>query len=108
MKYSVLLTVSAEDDLLGIYKYVYINDSPGSAERLYKKIVNLLYKLEEFPERGHTLPELENIRNYNFLEVHFKPYRIIYHIKGNIVYINGIFDGRRQMQKLLEDRLFKS
>lgn len=108
MKFNVFITSKAEEDLLEIYKYVYLNDSPGSADNLYKKLMDLISKLETLPERGHVLPELSVVKNLDYLEVHFKPYRIIYHIKKNVVFIIAVFDGRRQMQKLLEDRLLKN
>ena len=38
-------------------------------------------------------------------EVFFKPYRIIYHIRGERVIVNLIADGRRDMEALLQRRL---
>jgi toxin ParE1/3/4 len=45
------------------------------------------------------------IREYR--EVFFKPYRLIYRIIGNKVYIMLIVDGRRDMQSLLQRRLLE-
>ena len=63
--------------------------------------------LESFPERGHTPPELERINLIGFFEIHFKPYRIIYQILNNNVYIHCVLDGRRELQELLEKRLLR-
>jgi toxin ParE1/3/4 len=43
-----------------------------------------------------------------FRQVFFKPYRIIYRVMGNNVYVLLIADGRRDMQKLLQRRLLQA
>jgi toxin ParE1/3/4 len=43
------------------------------------------------------------IREYR--ETFFKPYRIVYHVDGHLVFISLIADGRRDMQSLLARRL---
>ncbi|MBA3017875.1 MAG: type II toxin-antitoxin system RelE/ParE family toxin, partial [Desulfobacteraceae bacterium] len=43
------------------------------------------------------------IRDYR--EIFFKPYRIIYRIDNENVYVYLIVDGRRDMQTLLQRRL---
>ena len=37
----------------------------------------------------------------------FKPYRIVYQVGKKTVYIHCVFDGRRDMQKLLQERLLR-
>jgi len=56
---------------------------------------------ENFP------PELERIGVYDYREVFFKPYRIIYQISGSEVYVHCVLDGRRDMQTLLQQRLLR-
>ena len=46
------------------------------------------------------------LREYR--EVYFKPYRIIYRIIAQHVYVMVIADGRRDMQILLERRLLQA
>ena len=43
------------------------------------------------------------IREYR--EAHFKPYRIVYRVLGEEVYVYLVADGRREMQTLLASRL---
>jgi toxin ParE1/3/4 len=43
----------------------------------------------------------------DFREVLFKPYRVIYEVTGNRVVVLGCFDGRRDMQLLLERRMLR-
>jgi toxin ParE1/3/4 len=47
--------------------------------------------------RGHTPPELERIGIYEYREIHYKPYRIIYQIIESDVYVHCVLDGRREL-----------
>ena len=107
MKYEVYVTQDAEDDIFSIYNYILENDSENSANYVFQKLKETCQNLMPFPDRGHTLPELERINVYNYKETHFKPYRIIYQILDNKVYIHCVFDGRRDLQEVLENRLFR-
>ena len=107
MKYKVNIVKSAEDDLLELYKYIYFNDCEVNADRIYKKITEKIFSLEEFPDRGHILPELKFLGIDEFLEIFFKPYRIIYQIIEKTVFVHCVLDGRRDIQKLLEERLLR-
>jgi toxin ParE1/3/4 len=52
-------------------------------------------------------PELSRINVTAFLEVHFKPYRILYEIDTATVYMHCVLDGRRDLTTLLERRLLR-
>ena len=108
MKFKVNFISNAEDDLFEIYKYVYLNDSEDNAEKLYEKLYNKCLTLEASPERGRIPPELKLLEIEEFLEILYKPYRIIYQIIENKVFVHCILDGRREIQKLLEERLLRS
>lgn len=107
MKYKVNFVSDAEEDLFEIYKYVYSNDSEDNAEKLYSKLREKCLLLQEFPERGYISPELNLLEVSDFLEIHHKPYRIIYRIIKKEVFIHCIIDGRRDIQKLLQERLLR-
>jgi len=107
VKYQVNLLSMAEDDLLEIYKYVFINDSEDNADKLYEKLFATCKRLEKHPTRGHVPPELKDLGVEDFLEVHYKPYRIIYRVIEKRVFIYCILDGRRDLSKLLEERLLR-
>ena len=49
--------------------------------------------------------ELAGLGIKEYRQVFFKPYRIIYRVLGERVYIYVIADGRRNMQSLLSRRL---
>jgi len=105
--YSVAIIDEAYADILGIYKYILEHDSVQGADYVFGKIEELCYSLNHLPERGHVPPELARISVTTYLEIHFKPYRIIYEIEGKKVFIHCILDGRRELQDLLERRLLR-
>ena len=107
MKSRVHILQEAEDDIFEIYKYILENDSKQSAAYVYDKIRGKINSLQEQPARGHHPPELERIGITGFLEIHFKPYRIIYEIDGREIFIHAVLDGRRDLQSLLERRMFR-
>lgn len=107
VKYKVSFVIDAEEDLFEIYKFVYLNDSEKNADYLIDKLQSECFKLQEYPERGHTPPELQLLNILDFLEIHFKPYRIIYRIVKKEVFIHCVLDGRRDMQKILQERLLR-
>lgn len=107
MKYKVNIVKSAEDDLLELYKYIYFNDCEESADKVYSKLEEKISSLQEFSNRGHVPPELSILGIEDFLEINYKPYRIICQIIYGIVYVHCVFDGRRDIQKLLQERLIR-
>jgi len=107
VKLKVNLIADAAEDLFEIYKYVYLNGSEEEAERLYSKLYEKCQTLHNYPGRGHVVPELGQFGINDFLEIHFKPYRIIYQIIQSEVFVHCILDGRRELQQLLQERLLR-
>jgi toxin ParE1/3/4 len=107
MKHKVLIDPQAKQDLKEIFIYVAVNDNPSSASKLLDAIESGCYSLNEFPERGHIPPELIDTGIRKYLEIHYKPYRIIYEIENELVYIHSILDGRRNIQEILSERLLR-
>ena len=64
--------------------------------------------LSETPERGTYPKELLAIGIREYREIFFKPYRIIYRVIAENIYILLIADGRRDMQGLLQRRLLQA
>jgi toxin ParE1/3/4 len=106
-KYKVVIDPLAKLDFKEIFIFVAINDSIQSANKLLDALEATCYKLEKYPERGHIPPELRQTGIKNYLEIHYKPYRIIYEIEGNLVYIHSVLDGRRNIQEILNNRILR-
>jgi toxin ParE1/3/4 len=107
MKFQVHFVSDAEEDLFEIYSYVAKNDSILKAKKLLANIEQTCLSLSALPKRGHIPPELERVAVYDYLEIHFKPYRIIYQTISSRVYIHCIVDGRRDLSELLHKRLLR-
>jgi len=106
-RYRVRLTEDAEQDLIDIYRYVATQDSIEKADYVLDQLQSLCSDLDEMPQRGHLPPELDRIGLTAYREVNFKPYRVIFEVIGQNVFVLCILDGRRDMQSLLERRLLR-
>lgn len=107
MNFIVNFTFDAAADLKEIYKYVLFNDSERSTDNLVDNLRSKCLELKSYPQRGHVPPELQLLHIQDFLEIHYKTYRIIYRINKKKVLIHCILDGRREMEKLLQERLLR-
>ena len=105
MSFLVLLTDDAARDLEEICDYIDRHDLPGRADHVLRRIEKAFSSLSEHPHRGSYPKELLDIGIREYREVFFKPYRIIYRVTEDNVYVLVITDGRRNMRGLLERRL---
>jgi len=101
---SIFFLPDAEDDIFNIYKYNDKNYSSKNALETIKEIKTTISNLKNYPNIGNIPPELERIDIYEYREVHFSPYRIIYKIIGENIYIHCILDSRRDIRSLLMER----
>lgn len=108
MNFEVFVTNEAEKDILDIYDFIASNDSFRKADKIFENLKHACNSLSRYPDRGHIPPELERINLLNFREIHYKPFRIIYQILEKQVFIHCVFDGRRDLQEVLEFRLLRS
>ncbi len=105
MPFAVLLTNDAARDLEELYDYIALHDAPQKADYVLEQVENAFSTLSEFPQRGAYPKELAALGIREYREIFFKPYRIIYRVIGENVYVLLIVDGRRDMQTLLQRRL---
>ena len=108
MRFEVLLTAGALDDLAEIVEFIAAHDSAENAARVLDKLEQALASLAEFPERGSQPRELLELGIREYRQVFFKPYRLIYRVDAKRVYVHVVADGRRDMQSLLGRRLLGS
>lgn len=105
MSYQVFLTRDAVRDLEDIDEYLAASDSDAKADYVLDKIAAVLQRLSESPERGNRPRELLALGVGDYRQVFFKPYRIIYAIRREDIFVLLIADGRRDMESLLQSRL---
>jgi toxin ParE1/3/4 len=104
-RYEVLLTQGAMHDLESIYDYIAACDSQASADHVLDGLQEVIEGLASFPQRGTFPKELLALGIREYRQTTFKPYRVIYRIMGQNVFISVIADGRRDMLSLLARRL---
>ena len=84
------------------------NSFAERADVVLSGIEGICRDLVEFPLRGHFPPELEGHHRGNIRELRFKPYRIVYRVKGAQVEVLAVLDGRRDVRSLLDERLSRN
>ncbi len=104
-RYDVLLTKGAEQDLEAISNHIAEFDSEANADYVLDALMETVERLTNFPDRGSYPKELIGLGIQEYRQAFFKPYRVIYRVIGQKVYIVLIADGRRDMQALLSRRL---
>ncbi|MCK7598416.1 type II toxin-antitoxin system RelE/ParE family toxin [Microbulbifer sp. CAU 1566] len=111
MAYSIFLTNDAALDLQELCNYIQTVDLKEKADRVLDRLQEVINSLAEQPEqpeqpeRGAYPNELSALGIREYREVYFKPYRVIYRVNGQKVFVLLIVDGRRDMQRLLQRRL---
>lgn len=106
MAFRVIITRGGLRDLEDIGDYIAVHDSLEKAAHVITRIESAIKSLSDQPYRGNIPKELLHLGAREWREVFFKPYRIIYRVKQKVVYVHLIADGRRDMQTLLQRRLF--
>lgn len=104
--YQLKWTANAKDDLLDIVGYIK-NDSPHMANEIYLKIRAKAESSNFFPLKGRVVPELQKEGISFYREVVASPWRIIYKVGNDTVYIMAILDSRQNVEDLLLQKLLK-
>jgi toxin ParE1/3/4 len=105
MRYEVFLTQDAESDLQSLLDYIAEHDVAGKDAYVLARMEEVVENLSSLPERGSHPKELLALGIREYRQVFFKPYRVIYQVRDQSVYVLLIVDGRRDMQALLARRL---
>lgn len=100
MRLEVIWSPEAVSDLEGIIEYLQ-NENPTVAAQMAEKILSACDKLENFPQRGRYVPEMDAMLQQNIREIALSPWRVVYEILDAHVHILMVVDGRRDMQSLL-------
>ena len=104
----VQLTEDAARDLAEIHEYLGNHSSPAKATDVLEQIESRFLSLAEYPRSGGYPKELLELGIHEYREVLSSPYRIIYRVLYEQVYVLVIADGRRDMQTLLQRRLLQA
>jgi len=105
--YKVRWTSNAKEDLLSIVAYIK-EDSPTIARGIYEKIKEKAHSSNLFPLRGRVVPELQKEGITMYRELISSPWRIMYKVDNDTIYIMAIFDSRQNVEELLLQKLIRS
>ncbi len=95
----VTWTDAALDQLEDIAEYIAL-DKPDAASNLVRQIFSVVEQLEQFPDSGHTPPELPNSI---YRELYVRPCRVFYRHDDAAVFIVHVMREERQLRKFLLD-----
>jgi plasmid stabilization system protein ParE len=103
-RFKVVWTQVAAGDLLRLISWV-AEESPQHAAALLGRIRQRARTLTTAPGRGRAVPELSFFGITVLRELVLRPYRIVYRVDGRTVLVLGVFDGRRELEDVLLERL---
>jgi len=104
--YKVKWTSNAKEDLLNIVDYIK-KDSLSAARKVYGQIKEKAHSSNFFPLKGRVVPELQQEGITLYRELISSPWRIIYKVGNDTVYIMAILDSRQNVEELLLQKLLK-
>ncbi len=104
-RYPVSVTGGARRDLREIHRYLREHESPDAADDWLRRLAAAAGSLESTPERGSVPKELKGLGIREYRQVMVGPYRVIYRVVDDAVFIMVVADGRRDMMSLLMRRL---
>jgi toxin ParE1/3/4 len=88
----VVWSEPAVADLAAIHDYI-ARDSPHYARRFVARLTAAVDPLEIFPEMGRIVPEGDGRHR----EIILRPYRIIYRLEGQEVFVVTVVHGSRDL-----------
>ncbi len=104
--YRVFWTKTTQQDLRAIAKYISA-DNKATATDTYRNIKQRAELLTQMPNQGRTIPELSSFGVLIYREIIVSPWRIIYKVEGGTVWVLAVFDGRRNIEDILLDRMLR-
>ena len=104
--YTLKWTKSAKEDLLSIVMRIQ-KESPNTAKNIYKKLKKTAQASNFFPLKGRVVPELQAEGITLYREVLVSPWRIIYKVGDDTVYLMAIIDSRQNLDDLLIQKILR-
>jgi len=101
--FTVKWTATAGNDLDSIIGFI-AEDCLDEAMKILEKIRKKAAGLYALPERGRVVPELKEQGIILYRELITAPWRIIYRISDQNVFVLAAFDARRNLEDILLER----
>jgi len=103
-KYEVIWASIAENDLARIIEYI-ANDSSANALKVLNKLKEKAANLHHSPKRGRIIPELQENGIYQYRELMVAPWRLMYRVQEDKVYVLAVLDSRQNIEDILLKRV---
>ena len=96
----------ASKDLLNIIEYI-SQENIDAALRVFETIKSKRKTLNQSSGRGRVVPELKAYGIFSYRELIISPWRIIYRISDQKVYVLAVIDSRRNIEEILIERFLE-
>lgn len=103
----IIWSNDAGEEFIHIIEYTIERFSAKVAEETYSRVSRKLEKLLILPNAGRIVPELKQIGLSTYREIIENPWRIIYRIDGETIFIVSIIDSRRNVEELLYKKIIE-
>ena len=105
-RFKVTWAGPARFDLIEIASFI-ARDSPAAVLRAIRTIREKIAKLTVSPQRARLVPELSKQGISRFRELIIPPWRVLFRIEENEVFILMVVDSRRNLEDILFMRLLR-
>ncbi|MDA3791136.1 MAG: type II toxin-antitoxin system RelE/ParE family toxin [Desulfobacula sp.] len=106
LNHQVIWTNVAENDLKEIIEYIAL-DRPQAALKIFNTIKDKVSDLYTLPERGRVVPELQNQGILQYRELIISPWRLIYRILDQKIFVLSLIDSRQNVEDILLKRMIR-
>jgi len=103
----VRIAPEADQDITKIFEYLLKAEGLETAKQLVRALEEAIRSLCALPRRGKYPPELQSGGITLFREMQCPPWRVFYRIVDEEVWILAVLDGRRNIARLLPERLIR-
>ncbi|MFO2463110.1 type II toxin-antitoxin system RelE/ParE family toxin [Pseudomonas sp. 15FMM2] len=107
MSFRVVILQSAKNDLKDIKSYITRRFSAATWQQTYEYLKQAIRHLETHPYAGAMPEEVEKLNLNQYRQIVSGMNRVIYEIRGQIIYIHIIADTRKSLQALLLKNLIQ-
>jgi plasmid stabilization system protein ParE len=98
--YNVSWSETAENDLVSIIEYI-ARENPLQASKIFSDIRKIADNLRTFPDRGRIIPELKDQGITLYRELIIGPWRMMYRVSDDRVYVLSVLDSRQNVEDIL-------
>lgn len=102
--YNVYWSEAAENDLVSVIEYI-ARENLLQAGKIFGEIKKRAQSLNAFPDRGRMVPELQNQGITLYRELIIGPWRVMYRVSEDSVYVLSVLDSRQNVEDILLQRL---